>query len=283
MFNSDKKKKALQKLEKAQREYESAGRCANEAVQSLYNTKKEAVIVIEIAERILKKQPDFGTENIRRIADAKSSIRLFQEAVQNEQIALEEANESIKDPTGKYVGAAGVGAAAGAAAATFGPTAAMAFATTFGTAATGTAISTLSGVAATNAALAWLGGGALAAGGGGMAAGSAFLAMFGPIGWAVGGITVGTTSFLFNWKNKKIAKQATELTKAISSAIEEINDKRKDIEASRKCILTETAVLKYNLSVNKISDNYTEIVEIIESLCEQINQKFPIKSFAHER
>ncbi len=40
-----------------------------------------------------------------------------------------------------------------------------------GTASTGTAIGTLSGAAATNATLAWLGGGALAAGGGGMAAG----------------------------------------------------------------------------------------------------------------
>jgi hypothetical protein len=42
----------------------------------------------------------------------------------------------------------------------------------FGTASTGTAVSTLSGAAATNAALAWLGGGTLAAGGGGMAMGS---------------------------------------------------------------------------------------------------------------
>ena len=50
-------------------------------------------------------------------------------------------------------------------------------ATTFGVASTGTAISTLSGAAATNAALAWLGGGALAAGGGGMAAGEAFLTL----------------------------------------------------------------------------------------------------------
>lgn len=44
-----------------------------------------------------------------------------------------------------------------------------------GVASTGTAISTLSGAAATNATLAWLGGGALAAGGGGMALGSLVL------------------------------------------------------------------------------------------------------------
>ena len=72
-------------------------------------------------------------------------------------------------------GAAGVGA--GIAIVTLGPTVAMGVATTFGVASTGTAISTLTGAAATNAALAWLGGGALATGGGGMAAGSTFLAL----------------------------------------------------------------------------------------------------------
>ena len=46
----------------------------------------------------------------------------------------------------------------------------------FGTASTGTLISSLSGIAAHNATLAWLGGGALAVGGGGMAAGAAVMA-----------------------------------------------------------------------------------------------------------
>lgn len=52
---------------------------------------------------------------------------------------------------------------------------AIGFATTFGAASTGTAISTLSGAAATNATLAWLGGGSLAAGGLGVAGGAAVL------------------------------------------------------------------------------------------------------------
>jgi hypothetical protein len=46
---------------------------------------------------------------------------------------------------------------------------------TLGSASTGTAIASLSGAAATNATLAWLGGGALAAGGGGMATGAVVL------------------------------------------------------------------------------------------------------------
>lgn len=64
-----------------------------------------------------------------------------------------------------------VGAGAGAVAAT----GAMSAIAAFGTASTGTAISSLSGAAATNASLAWLGGGSLATGGGGVALGSAVL------------------------------------------------------------------------------------------------------------
>jgi hypothetical protein len=81
----------------------------------------------------------------------------------------------------------GAGLTTGAAVASLAPTAALWVATTFGTASTGTAISTLSGVAASNAALAWLGGGTLAAGGGGAAAGGALLALAGPVGWTIAG------------------------------------------------------------------------------------------------
>lgn len=52
---------------------------------------------------------------------------------------------------------------------------AMSLVSTFATASTGTAISTLSGAAATNATLAWFGGGAIAAGGGGTALGATIL------------------------------------------------------------------------------------------------------------
>ncbi|MFC4127213.1 hypothetical protein [Nocardia rhizosphaerae] len=92
---------------------------------------------------------------------------------------------------------AGAGFAAGTAVAGLGPSAAMWVATTFGTASTGSAISTLSGAAASQAALAWLGGGALAAGGGGTAAGSTLLALAGPIGWGIAGATLLASIALF--------------------------------------------------------------------------------------
>ena len=96
-----------------------------------------------------------------------------------------------------------------------GPTAAMGIATTFGVASTGTAISSLSGAAATNAALAWLGGGALAAGGGGMAAGEAFLALAGPIGWALAAASLVFSGAMI-WKVLVEKKRLEELFDSIS-------------------------------------------------------------------
>lgn len=63
---------------------------------------------------------------------------------------------------------------------------------TFASASTGTAISSLSGVAAQNATLAWLGGGSLAVGGGGVAAGGAVLGLVAIVpALLIGGTTMG--------------------------------------------------------------------------------------------
>lgn len=275
LFDSKAKKEAIQKLEKAQMEYELNGRRINIEAQSLYNQKKEALMAIEFVETILKNQPDLDIESFRQIADAKNSIRLFQEAIQNEDMVI----TSINDSTGKIVGAGVAGAATGTAIVTLGPTAAMALATTFGTAATGTAISALSGVAATNAALAWLGGGALAAGGGGMAAGSAVLAMFGPVGWALGGIAVSSTGLLAYHKNKKIEKQALEATNKVKSINRRMKKSIDAIKATCKDIQNDTNFLRGLVEGapnvdGQVTYNYPKIVETIESICNNINKKF---------
>ena len=124
----------------------------------------------------------------------------------------------------------GIGVAA------LGPTAAMGIATTFGVASTGTAISALSGAAATNAALAWLGGGALAIGGGGMAAGNALLALAGPLGWTIAGIAIVGSGLLF-WKAKSDKDKLEKIFLLISErdhtsyeqAIVELNERIKRI------------------------------------------------------
>lgn len=277
LFDSKAKKEAIQKLEKAQMEYELNGRRINIEAQSLYNQKKEALMAIEFVETILKNQPDLDIESFRQIADAKNSIRLFQEAIQNEDMVI----TSINDSTGKIVGAGVAGAATGTAIVTLGPTAAMALATTFGTAATGTAISALSGVAATNAALAWLGGGALAAGGGGMAAGSAVLAMFGPVGWALGGIAVSSTGLLAYHKNKKIEKQALEATNEVKSINRRMKKSIDAIKATCRDIQNDTNFLRGLVEGapnvdGQVTYNYPKIVETIESICNNINKKFSV-------
>ena len=134
-------------------------------------------------------------------------------------------------------GVAGVGVGAGVAVAALGPGVAMGIATAFGVASTGTAVSALSGAAAANAALAWLGGGALAAGGGGMAAGEAFLALMGPIGLAIAGVGVIAGGLLF-WKNKNDQKCLENLFIRISNrdlksfelAIDDLNHRIKQID-----------------------------------------------------
>ncbi|WIB65734.1 hypothetical protein [Curtobacterium sp. MCBD17_040] len=110
---------------------------------------------------------------------------------------------------------AGAGITAGAAVASLAPTAAMWVATTFGTASTGTAISTLGGAAATNAALAWLGGGAVAAGGGGTVTGGALLALAGPVGWSIAGATLLASIALFAKKRLETREAKQEALKAV--------------------------------------------------------------------
>ena len=142
-------------------------------------------------------------------------------------------------------GEAGAGLAAGASVAFMAPTAAMWIATTFGTASTGTAISTLSGAAAQSAALAWLGGGAIAAGGGGTAAGHALLAMAGPIGWTIAGATLLSSILLFASKRTKLNKQKNEEIEAVKENTETV----KELDAKIANILEETSSVRTGLNL----------------------------------
>ena len=161
---------------------------------------------------------------------------------QADKIEQEYTNAKIKT-TGQ--GAAGVGA--GVAVVAMGPTVAMGVATTFGVASTGTAISALSGAAATNAALAWLGGGALAVGGGGMAAGSAFLALTGPIGWAISGLSIIASGLVF-FKTKNDKEGLENIYTLISN---------RDIKSY------ELAIVELNERIKRIFDEAARLDEVV--------------------
>ena len=202
-------------------------------------------------------------DSIRNIpSDKKFEYEQLKEIRLNWKQQAEKIDKEYKKAAVKGTGGAGAGVAAGIGVAALGPTAAMGIATTFGVASTGTAISTLSGAAATNAALAWLGGGALAAGGGGMAAGNAFLAMAGPVGWAIAGVAL-ISSGLFMWKASSEKKRLESIYMAISqrdimsyeASIVELNERITRIE--NEAGLLEEAIKeidKFGLDYSKMSE-----------------------------
>ena len=112
-----------------------------------------------------------------------------------------------------------------------------------GTASTGTAISTLGGAAATNAVLAWLGGGALAAGGGGMALGTAVLgASTLGVGLLVGGI-------IFSLAGSNLSDKADE---AMSQVLDN------EIKIDKIC--------KHCNELKNVSDDYHSILQQVNKL-----------------
>lgn len=97
--------------------------------------------------------------------------------------------------------------------------------TTFASASTGTAISSLSGAAATNATLAFLGGGSLATGGGGMVVGAA----------ALNFVTIGpailVSGFVVAGQGEKAKTKAVENEAAVAIAIAEAQETKAKFDA----------------------------------------------------
>ena len=204
----EKKKKGEEKiklddaLQMAVDQYNDAYTIMNDNGTTLYTERMRAVDMIVNIENLINSIANRPKAFDAKIAEIKTHRETFTEACEFAKMELEAAKKSALG--------ASAGVAAGAAIVSVAPTVAMWVATTFGTASTGTAISALSGAAATNAALAWLGGGALAAGGGGMAAGHAFLALAGPVGWGVAGVTLISSIVLFSLNKFKLGKKKKE-------------------------------------------------------------------------
>ena len=229
MFNKDLKEIAIREVKESAYNYNEKMEEATKKSIELHvireKTNNEIIIPIERIIKKLKNSPENFSDSVNRL---KIEYKLFEEKI--ETLKKEKQSANYK---GAGIGVAGVAAGLGAAALL--PTGAIALATTFGVASTGTAISALSGVAATNAALAWLGGGALLAGGGGMAAGSALLALTGPIGWGIGAAGIVGGGMFAASKNKEIAEKAKNQKKEIEKGIVQMKKgiiKIEGIEAS---------------------------------------------------
>lgn len=145
--------------------------------------------------RIFNHQIKHLVEAIRKSKNASSKLAGFEQSISTEELKEMERLVMASLEIEKGLGA---GAATGALAAWGAYGGVMAL----GTASTGAAIGGLSGVAATNATLAWLGGGALSAGGFGMAGGAL----------ALGGIVLGPALAVGGFMMASRAEEA--LTKA---------------------------------------------------------------------
>ena len=217
-------------------QYNDAYTIMNDNGSVLYTERTRAVDMIvhieELINSIANRPKEFDTEIVEIQMHRKSFIG-------TSEFAKAELEAAKKSALG-----AGAGVAAGAAIVSVAPTVAMWVATTFGTASTGTAISTLSGAAATHAALAWLGGGALTAGGGGMAAGHALLALAGPIGWGVAGVTLLSSVVLFKLNKMKLNKKKKEEIEKVKMNIESVQKAAAQIQE----LLDEVVSLRENLN-----------------------------------
>ena len=210
MLNSSLKKEAVRKLQNTVYQYEKSSKDLQNNAIKLHNIRTYAEDVIRKVEDYINTLANTPKEFEKTFEEVNLNLASFK--------ALSEISYDEKEMIKLAGGGTAAGVAAGVATAALAPTAAMAIATTFGTASTGAAISGLSGAAATNAALAWLGGGALAAGGGGMAGGSALLALAGPIGWGIGAASLAAGGYFASKKNKvaaiKADKERVEIVKA---------------------------------------------------------------------
>lgn len=253
-----------------------AGEC-----ESLHDVRLEALKVIQFVESL-----------VSSIANKPKSFDVEIDEIKHEREAFKKAEDFAREEWVLAKRAAlgsGSGAMAGAAFAAMAPTAAMWTATTFGTASTGVAISSLSGAAATNAALAWLGGGALTAGGGGIAGGGALLALAGPVGWGIAGAATVSSAGLYMHKKRKNAalkseemqriQEATYQAKKIVQEIQTLRWKTKKLlkNLDKECVVLSSLYLAdysvlgedQRLSLGKLVNNTLTLMVLV-------NQKFEL-------
>lgn len=223
--------KKKSKLQLAQEQAESTIKMTNGKIEELGKYTSALYTALNDIQKLFDKIRNVPSEQHLEYIKLKEICLSWKQQV-------EKIEADYKNSVAKNAGTGIAGVGAGVAVVALGPTAAMGIATTYGVASTGTAIATLNGAAATNAALAWLGGGALAAGGGGMAAGNAFLALAGPVGWAIAGAALVSSGLLF-WKAKSDRNRLEEIFTLISKrdiksyelAIVEINERISRIKA----------------------------------------------------
>lgn len=243
------------KLQMAHEKAETAAQKTNKKINELGHYTSTLYTYLNTIQSLFDKIRNVPEENELKYEKLKAIRVKWKQQV--EKIEMEYKRAEVK-----AAGQGAAGVSAGVALAAFGPSAAMGAATTFGVASTGTAISTLSGAAATNAALAWIGGGALATGGGGMAAGSTFLALAGPLGWTIAGVSIVASGVMF-FKTKNDKERLENVYTLISNRdIKSYELAIVELSERIKRIVDETATLKYAITkIKTFGTDYSKMSE----------------------
>ena len=278
----DDAKKAVEKFNTAKQLYERTVENIKQSALSLFR-KREHVLdeIIDLYKNILQIQyvPDYfykqiedelNRQKIKRISFSDNHSMHFEEPISNDESA-----EAWKYMFGAAAGIGVGGAVAGGSILT-------ALATTFGMASTGAAISSLSGAAATNAVLAWIGGGALAAGGGGVALGSTILGLMGPVGWGVAGVSVISGGLWQRSKNNKIIADYQKATKEYQHHRDILKNKVSDINVLFEEADTDLRLLNKYSSIHFPTDystfseseklDFSKMVSVVLSSLRHLNK-----------
>ena len=218
MFFSNAKRQVQDALSQEQIEYRKCYQGALSSAEALLDTRHEAVQLLHECEAYLQMVSDHPYKYDLKSRKVDRDFQEFEKQLKK--------YKPHKSGTGRLLG---TGAVTGTGVALLGPNVMLAVATTFGTASTGTAISSLGGAAAVNAALAWLGGGALTEGGAGILGGQALLALAGPTGIAIA-VSCSAAAGLLTAVNKEKAQRTEADTAALKSEITRLRGVKKRVE-----------------------------------------------------
>ena len=216
---------AKEYIEEAKRVGERAKKRHESAVQDLENSRERTNRRFQdlgrLKARTFANQIKRLVEEIKKRKSSSSKLEDFEEEI--EQLNVPEMEKMVTaslELTSGVAGGAVSGALAGLGA--YGAVGALA------SASTGTAIASLSGVAATNATLAWLGGGALSAGGLGIAGGTYVL------GGIVAGPALAVAGMWMASKAEEAKTKAYEYESEVDKAVAKIDEMEKVLDALRQ-------------------------------------------------
>lgn len=276
MFNETYKNEAVRDLERSNAQYMRVFKQTMNDTSRLLLSRRHAVKTIRSIE-------DYVDRLANKPRNYEVSLGRINFQYQNFEKKLQQIKEMDEVERSRQCGSAGASCLlAGAAAAPLAPMTAMGTAMVFGTASTGTAISSLSGIAAVKASLAWLGGGAVAAGGAG---GAAVLAAAGPVGFILGvaGASVGNL-IKSAISNQEIAEKAEAASRTIIRETERIKAvdlqvlswNRETIHLSNELMKKLTIIRRkrdYNLYSKAEKEELAMVMNMTEVLSKKLGEK----------